>query len=112
MFLPDFIFEDEDISVLKRENIFLSEYVDKLTSVRYFKLNIRKLRELIDLIYGNRIVDDRDKSNMAFDIKVVANIFSGIIMEKDNLSITQSILEYHRINPANAKRLMDCIRYR
>lgn len=112
MFLPDFIFEDEDISVLRKENIFLSEYVDKLTSVRYFKLNIRKLRELIDLIYGNRIVDDRDKSNMAFDIKVVANIFSSIVAEADRLTITQAILEYHRVNPENARRLMDCIRYR
>lgn len=111
MYLPDFLFEDEDIDYLRNEGIFLTSFVEKNTDTVYFKINVRKLNELIDLLYRNISIDDKDRSDVEFDIRTVANIFTAIINKANRMEIVNSILSYHRINPMNAKRLLTCVRY-
>ena len=111
MFLPDFIFEDEDIPYLKNQGIFLCSYIDKRTDTNYFKLNTHKLNELIDLIYNNYNITERDRSDVEFDIKIIANIFTSIIEKENHLNIINCILNYHKVSPLNAKRLMSYLRY-
>lgn len=111
MYLPDFLFEDEDIDYLKNEEIFLTSFIDKTSDMVYFKINTRKLNELIDLLYRNSSMNDRDRSDIEFDIRTVANIYTAIINKANRLDLLNSILSYHKINPMNAKRLMTCVRY-
>lgn len=111
MFLPEFIFEEEDIEYLRREEVFLSSFVDKNTDTSYFKINTRKLNELISILYSNMSIGDKDRSDIEFEIRTVANIYTSIINKSNRLDILNAILSYHRINPLNAKRLLTCVRY-
>lgn len=110
MFIPEFLFEEEDIFYLKKNKIFLNEYIDKFNGGIYFKINNKKLNNLIDLLYENKILGDYDKSEIEFNLKIVMHIFTGIIQKRDFLDLTNSILSYHRINPGNSKKLMSLIK--
>lgn len=109
MFLPAFILEDEDIDTMKSEGIFLGEYIDKITGTRYFKLNSRKFQQLIDLIYDNGLISDKDKSSIEFDFRVATHIFTSIILKENRLEIVSAILDYYKINSTNAKALMSIV---
>lgn len=111
MFIPEFLFEEEDIINLKRNKIFLNEYIDKNTNHRYFKINNKKFNELIDLLYNNKILGDYDKSEIEFNLRIVMSIFTGIIQRRDFIELTSSILNYYNVNPENSKKLMSLIKY-
>lgn len=111
MFLPSFIFEEEDLPSLRSEGILLSELYDKVRGVKYYKLNVRRLNDLIELIYNNGMFSDWDKADVEFNLRTTANIFTSIVNNSDVLSLTQAILAYYKINPYNAKVLMTYIRY-
>jgi hypothetical protein len=107
MYLPDFVFEDEDIEVLKDNNIFLREYVDKISGNTYFKLNNLKFNELIDFIYQNKNFDDVNKTDIEFKFRIVSEIYTAIMDNTgDALLITSMILNLHNIDPETSKQLM------
>lgn len=111
MFIPEFLFEEEDIHYLKSHSIFLNEYRDKLSGHRYFKINNKKFNDLIDLLYDNKVLGDYDKSQIEFNLRVVMSIFTGILQKRDFLELTGSILNYYEINPENTKKLMSLIKF-
>lgn len=107
MYLPDFVFEDEDIEVLKDNNIFLREYIDKINGNVYFKLNNLKFNELIDFIYQNKNFNDVNKTDIEFKFRIVSEIYTAIIDNTgDALLITSMILNLHNIDPETSKQLM------
>jgi hypothetical protein len=106
MFLPDFIFEPEDIEVFKRKNIFTGEYQDKLNNFTYYRLSPIKFKELLDIIYTNYKFDDKDIQDVEFDLRTVGNIFSAIVNKENHLTITSMILQYYSINKQNAQKLL------
>lgn len=110
MYLPDFLFEKEDIKVLKENNIFLRDYTDKINGNVYFKINNVKLNELIDFIYSNKNFNSVDKTNIEFKFRVIAEIYTAMIDNThDSLLLTSMILNLYNIDSGTAKKLMSLL---
>jgi len=110
MFIPDFLFEPEDISILKDENIFMGEYIHKGSGLIYFKINTQRFNRLVDILYANSMFSDKDKSDVEFDIRILIKLFTEILIDKtDRKNTLLGIIGYHQINPNNAKILMTLI---
>jgi hypothetical protein len=110
VYLPEFLFEEDDIPVIKNNGIFQAETVDRKTGIKYYHTSPRKFKELIDLLYSNDLLEKEDKSDIEFNMKIVSDIFTSIINNEDKLSIIQAIISYFLISKSNAKALMDCVR--
>ena len=110
MFIPDFVFEIEDIEALKSGGLFMGEYPHKKSGIVFFKINESRFNQLIDMIYGNPMFGDKDKSDIEFDLRILSHIFTDIISGKVPKEILiLGIIGYRQINPNNAKLLMTLI---
>jgi len=109
MYIPEFAFEEEDIETLKRANVFLGEYTHKKTGFIYYKLNSRKIDEISDILYSNDIMSYDSKVRVEFNIRMLTEIFTGILNNKDRYSLLSLISEYSRYNTINANLLMKCL---
>lgn len=110
MYLPDFIFEREDIRDLKSKGIFTGEYPDKLNNFIYYRLSPIKFKELLNIIYNNYRFDEKDIQDVEFDLRTVASIFTAIVNKENPLLVTNMILQYYHINKLNARKLMSLSR--
>lgn len=110
MFIPSFMFEEEDIPVLRNKGVFLNEYVDKVRDLKYFKINPNSFKILLNILYSNSDWLDEDKNYAEVNLRTVAIIFTNIINKNtSNTEILNCILSYYQINKQNASKLLELL---